>query len=298
MKNKFFSLIVICFALCFILTGCADVTYSFVKYSDGSIAQQVKVVLDEDEITEKGQNVDNVKSEVLSTLTNYKTSYINKFSSNVNSLSISDVQKLAILSAVKTDDLSWDNDTIILDFKFDSVSSDGLILSSDKIYLFFNTGKFEISDDGEDDTKSTSDNFTMTQSQQSQTIFASDSVKQIQDKLLSSQFSNFTINDVYYYYDYGTSSSRLHSDADKVTYENGVYIHSWGIDPSSSDDSKNNNRTINFYRTYAKTTYWYVIALGIAGISLIIMSIVVFIKKINAKNKSKKDNDDIQIIVD
>lgn len=88
-------------------------------------------------------------------------------------------------------------------------------------------------------------------------------------------------------YVYGYPSSRLHSDADQVVYDNGFYLHVWEISPT--DVSKK----ITIYTVSAKPAMWYVIILGATLVATGVMFLVYFLKKKKQKKEQKTEIIDI-----
>ena len=82
-----------------------------------------------------------------------------------------------------------------------------------------------------------------------------------------------------YIYRYGTSSKRLHSNADKVFTNDGMYYHEWTI------DVENSTREIITWRTYAKTNVWYISALCLTIALVGILSVMAIIDGKKQKNK-------------
>lgn len=76
-------------------------------------------------------------------------------------------------------------------------------------------------------------------------------------------------------YRYGTSSRRLHSDADQIRNVNGMYYHEWNM---SVDDT---DREIITWNTYANAKVWY-------GLALILTIILVVVLMLIYGNDNKK----------
>ncbi len=76
-------------------------------------------------------------------------------------------------------------------------------------------------------------------------------------------------------YRYGTSSRRLHSDADQIRNINGMYYHEWNM---SIDDA---DREISTWNTYANAKVWY-------GLALIITIVLVVVLMLIYDNDNKK----------
>ena len=72
-------------------------------------------------------------------------------------------------------------------------------------------------------------------------------------------------------YRLGTTSKRLHSDADKVRYLNGIYYHEWNI------TLDNSTREISTWMSTANRNVWYGLALG-SSLVLVAVLMVIFRK--------------------
>ena len=98
---------------------------------------------------------------------------------------------------------------------------------------------------------------------------------------LDYQNYGLTKNDVTYSYKFATTSKRLHSNADVITYNGTYYTHTWNF----NQDEEGNIvvETLKFYNTYLNTIVWYWIGLGVTVIGGIIVTIVLY-----SKNKPKK----------
>ena len=97
--------------------------------------------------------------------------------------------------------------------------------------------------------------------------------------LFSSGMTKFTLDDVSLKFRYITPYGRVHSNG-QVTRENGVYVHTWNIEDIS--------QSIILYRTSARISNWYILAL-VSSLGLcIILVIFAFVKqKIYDKSKEK-----------
>lgn len=80
-----------------------------------------------------------------------------------------------------------------------------------------------------------------------------------------------------YSYSYVTVKRRVHSNADEMFYNGGFWYHTWSIE--SIDDS-----LIEIYTTYANTVIWYLIAVGLTALFLLL----IFLKsKFDSKHKKQ-----------
>ena len=88
-------------------------------------------------------------------------------------------------------------------------------------------------------------------------------------------------------YRYGASSSRVHSNADKTFYSDGVYFHEWTLDVISNQAGavEIENKEVKTWTTHANKNVWYALAL-VGGFALVgVLFAVDFFK-----NKNKIGN--------
>lgn len=103
--------------------------------------------------------------------------------------------------------------------------------------------------------------------------------------ILTEDYINLTQNQIAdlvpktYVYRYGTTSRRLHSDADRKYFNGELYLHEWDI------SAENPKREISTWTTHANGNVWYVGAL-IIGIAVIIVLSV----RYKIKHKKSEDN--------
>lgn len=88
------------------------------------------------------------------------------------------------------------------------------------------------------------------------------------------------INEPEYSYSYVTTKRRVHSNAEEMFYNDGFYYHTWSIEDID-------NSTITIYSTYANSVVWYLFALSLTGIFLIV--IVIKSKKSKLKNQIEEN---------
>lgn len=69
-------------------------------------------------------------------------------------------------------------------------------------------------------------------------------------------------------YRYGTSSRRLHSDADQIRNINGIYYHEWNMSIDNAD------REISTWNTYANAKVWYALALIITIVLVVVLMLI------------------------
>lgn len=279
-KLKYLA-VVFCFSICFLFAGCANITYSIIMSDDYTILQQLSIDLDVDKL--QNISVDDLKSEIENYVVTHSTNMTNSFRSNLISYGINNPDKMTLITLMETavkSEYKWYGNTLIYSIQFSAVEdSNNDYIPVENVYYFYYTGEFE--PDFEDDVNKQYEKgvFIDKYSEITTTSFDSELCAELEQAFLDDYSAyGYTIDDVNYIYQYGQKYSRLHSDADEITYKDGVYIHTWNLD--SKEDE------ITFYRIYAKPIAWYVIALICGFLAVIIYMTVV-------KIRSKKANQNL-----
>lgn len=83
-------------------------------------------------------------------------------------------------------------------------------------------------------------------------------------------------------YTYVTSSKRVHSNADDVTYSAGYYYHTWEIDSNNIDEP------VLIYYKVANPANWIFFGLGLTIVLLLILGTIGFFIQINKNKRNKK----------
>ncbi len=254
--------IIMCFLLCLLFGGCAKVTYSMLQPDDYTIIQQVKIELDSEDIEAHNANLQEMKTTIENYVETYKTNITGEFLNNLMILrsGTSEEQVLAsyLSKAVETA-TTWAGNTFYYEIKFSAIiDDDTIILPVENVYYYFYTGKFTVEDDGADDdgveSSLTDELFVKVYKETYTTAFDSEMCSKIETAFMDKYGTNgFTLEDVAYVYQYGQIYQRVHSDADSITYQDGMYIHTWNLNDKT--------QPITMFRNYANPTAWYVVAL-------------------------------------
>ena len=96
--------------------------------------------------------------------------------------------------------------------------------------------------------------------------------------------ADYDFEDANVKYQYKTPYRRLHSNATKIEKSDRYYVHTWDL--TSFDD------IITISRTYANEVVWYVVAIGVTVVFIVVATIVALIFR--KKDKSKNE----EIIID
>ncbi|MBQ8748872.1 MAG: hypothetical protein IJZ29_00165 [Clostridia bacterium] len=284
MKNKKIKLLALfcCLTLCVLFSGCAKVTYSLIRPDDYTITQQIKVELDSDAINEHGVNLIEMKSDIENYVLSYNSQMQNQFNSNLITLSLLSTYDSTLATKLKNAviaEYAWLGNTFIYNIHFNAIIEDStLVLPVENVYYFYYTGSFEQEDEENDGIESQlkEDLFITMYKETYTTSFDSVMCDTIEQAFLDKYgIYGFTTEDVAYAYQYGQQYSRVHSDADYITNQDGVYIHTWNLD--SKDEE------ITLYRLYANQIPWYVVAIICGLLSVAIVFTIAYVK--NRKSK-------------
>jgi hypothetical protein len=234
MKKKI-VLIILTITLIFILTGCATVTYSTINGADGSLTYEIRITIDED--------------------------YANK--------------DLALQAAEETARQYYQENqyrTITVDKEKYEVILKEYYPSLTDYYIANNITGNEVEEDTGSETKK---GLYTYYTRSSTTSFDDENIDSIANIVNQTYFQGHgDISDVKMQYKYGTIYSSVTSDADSVDEVDGVYVHTFNINPEGRD------RVINLTSKSPRAELWYALCIGLA---LIIGAIIFAYFKISNK---------------
>lgn len=265
--KKIFCLLILCSLILF--TGCASIEYERIISSDGTILDAVSVKLDEEKITSAGFDLESAKSDVKNKMNNYLLQIVNAFQTRSDNLTL--IDKLAVMNNISYSVLEQNN-YIIASIKFKNYNA----------FKYF-YGLHLIEDTG-DNTKIVEDFLVNKYVTTGKTIYSTADAQLITNDFLAYFDNKFTLDDSSLSYVFGTSSDKLYSDATNHFSLNGINFHQWIIDDV--------NQEINTYTLRANPVNWYLLALGLTFVLIVILFIVsLFCKN---KNKTKPQNIDVK----
>lgn len=292
MKKKLLAIIL---CLCsFLLCGCGvPPQYTIAQKSDGTVEQLVYIPFSGAELQNLGVHLSTI-AEISNSIKQVFDNYFNNIFTNYMTRLRTDPyfnaeQQLYILNGCPAaNDIEGEGDFsgIEYNFYFDSALH----------YYYFNRGMYyeelveelnkdeSITQEGLFTNRITNTSKTVygvnTQFDQNKT-FAQYIVAQCEEALRDK--TNLTEEKIQsvlpktFVYRYGTSSKRLHSDADLVRYIDGVYYHEWNI---TLEDSA---REISTWQITVNRNVWYAVILGSAILLALVLILVCYIK--NKKSK-------------
>lgn len=262
--KKIFCLILLCSLILF--TGCASVEYQRVVSSDGTILDAVSVKLDKEKITNAGFDFDSAKNGVKNKMNNYLLQIVNAFQTRSDNLTL--IEKFAVMNNLSYSVLEQD-DYIIAGIKFKNYNA----------FKYFYG--LHLVEDSDDDTKVVEEFLVNKYITTGKTIYSSDDAQYITNDFLAYFDNKFTLDDAELSYVFGTSSDKLYSDATNHFSLSGINFHQWIIDDV--------NQEINTYTLKANPINWYLLALALTLVLIIVLYIVSLFSKIKKKEEKLLD---------
>lgn len=275
-KLKCLSLIMILSCI-FVFAGCANIEYQRTVDDYGQILDKLTIEIDESKLksdTNVDDLIDNVKHDI-------KTYYIDPILFRVelyklqNPTTFHDFQKLFDISDIiysKTGTMH-------------KVSVEILFGSSEVMYYLYG---YDISDDDATDSSMTETKnfFIKKYTQTTDNVFGDVTTIEFGGVNLFEKYQGkvgdeYNENDITLTQIYGTTDSRLHSNADETTTLNGITYHLWefnGADASAQ---------LMFYYITANATGWYALAIALTLVILVVIVAIYIVDKKKNKYKSK-----------
>ncbi|MGN1223446.1 MAG: hypothetical protein ACI4T1_04965 [Christensenellales bacterium] len=271
--------LVICLITIF-ATGCANIQYQRVIYSDGTIIDAIGVTINEQKIIDEGFNIVAVKNQIATKMQGYLNTYINAFIVRDDNLNL--FQKNTILNHIEygVSEFNEEN-TITASIKF----KNGEDTSAYTIFKYF-YGLHLIEDEVNDENETVVEEFLYNKTiTTGQTIFAGSDAQFVSNEFISYFDNKFTQDDVELYYIFGTPQKKLHSDADFEFTQDSVNYYQWHL--SDFDDE------IKTYTYQIKQVNWYLLALCLTFLLIIVLFIIsLFQKKDKIVIKAQIINDE------
>lgn len=259
-----------------VFVGCSDITYSIIQYSDGSLEYRFEVDMDSEKLqsmidsSESSYTVDDVKNDIEGVYVQNMSYNYNIYVSNIinygYSMYLTELKEMVSYSAEWVDDYFCGR----------------LIFYSDLAYILY----YEIDITQESDSQTVVEGvFVDKILTTTKTIFSSwDSDTALYNYMKEKYGDLFDMSNVNYTYNYVTTSARLHSDADYVSYvSGGSYVHTWELWPYSE-------REINIYYLSANYISWYILGLGLTVVFIILCLIKAMLENAKERKKRIKEN--------
>lgn len=265
----------------FLFCGCATVSYSVVETENGGVGQVIDIELDEKQLGSAGataSQITKMKRDIATIMTNKQTEIMNSYLQKVqNDKNLTSAQRQMLAEGVDTDVKVADS-TITASFSFVNVVA---------YYYFYD---IDTSDSDEKIVENRESLFYSQYIQTTQTIFSNQELIGSYTDLANQYIESLNLSNPskiqapQYSYSYKTTNTRLKSDADQKTAENGVVMHTWFM------SSEQTQREIHFYTLQPRRVIWYAFALGGAIVLVGVLFVVNYFKSKKAKR------DEVEII--
>lgn len=268
--KKLLCLILLCTV--FLFAGCATIEYDRIVLEDGTILDAVSVKLDNQKIENAGFNVNDAKEGVKTKMSNYLLQVVNTFKAREDGLS--SIEKYAVLNNL-TYSVTENNDYIIASIKFKNYNT---------FKYFYGLHLVEDTDKNEPDKV---EEFLINKYVTTgKTIFSTDDAKYITNDFIAYFDNKFSLDDTNLSYVFGTSEDKLYSNANYQYSLNGINFHQWIINDI--------NQEISTYTIVPKPVNWYLLALGLTFVLIVILYVIsLFTKKKSNKQLTIKDVENI-----
>lgn len=299
-------IIVLCFFTVF-LSGCqSEPQFTISVDSKGQVTQNVYIPFSVSELVQAGVDgaeATSIGTDIKTLFDNYFLNMYDNFETRLNiDTGLTEEQKSILLSSCPTREQVKGKGQMFENSDIAGITYE-LNYKSVIAYYYFNFGKLyeDLLVELEKDESRLEHNFLTTDKINStesiygqnagyaQTMTLAEYINKVCVDTLA-QSTNLTVEQIDeivpkdFIYRYGTTSKRMHSDADVIRNINGIYYHEWIIDLEQSD------RIISTWYTYANQNVWYAIALGLTIIFVIVL--ILF----NYFNERKKRSTQLRII--
>lgn len=265
-KLKKIMLSVCLLLLVFCFSGCANIEYQRIVNTDGSIIDAVCVKLDEQKLTEKNYNITKVTSDIISKMNGYINSIVASFYNRDDGLTT--IEKVSVYNNIVTT-ATEKNGYIIASIKFKNYST----------FKYFYG--LHLNEDSNNEDNIVKDFLFNKNVSAGKTIFAGKDAEFITNEFLTYFNNDFTLDDADLSYLFGTTESKMHSDATIQFTQNNINYHQWIINDI--------NQEITTFYYQMKPVNWYILALSLTlGLTLILFAIVLIKNFINKRKNIKQ----------
>lgn len=302
--------------MCFVLTGCNSLGgVGLQQYSDGTVVEYFFIPFAAEEMVSaagiSGSEILEMRSNIRTACDNLMNSYIDEYKARIDASEDYTTEEKELLKEKGVlFDSNFNNKTEYMHgFESSKYIIYELFFANKLCYLEFKGANPELEEQKETITES---NFFTTTTKTIKdpifdntvistitlgTYFTKACEQQIVDVIglprwnYTKQIINFDACSELFAYCYVVPTGRLHSNADEVTYLDGYYYHIWQV-PAENLNLPDGERVVFEYWTVTANRHvWYILALIITGI--IIAGVIIY-----AKNKEKKELQEIAKIIE
>lgn len=263
--KKFFSVACVFLLLIVLCSGCAKTSYSLIVNTDGSVEQGFQVILDKSVIENAGYDYSEVKQQV-----------VDKFEFILGN-QVTNIAYYCINKGI-------DPSTSGIECKYKEITEANLYayIRFESVEVFQDYKNFISSNSGGGETEETPENiedYVFFEKDINETttvyykVYEDDFVKDLLNYFNGTSGEVFDLTDVEYNFFYGLPTNKLYSEDSEIIYQDGVKIHHWTFDAETMDN------TIITYTINFKPVFWYVSALVISLLVLLIIGVIMFVQK-------------------
>lgn len=267
-----FSLILIMFCVT-ILCGCAQIDYSRAVYSNGKVSDRIVVEIDEKAFrhcsVSKGELLNLVKVE----FENYYIQPIEDFKSEFWATEHTFEDKQLVQDGIITDVRVVGN-SIFCDVNFNN---------SRAFDLYYRSKLIEEGDTGSNNTEFREGTFVNKHVQSSVNAFAvlkTEFVQNLMAKYKGLFQYQYGMEDIKLTQEYASPDVDVYSNATDTEIVEDLKMHHWEIDPNNLDFK------LEFYTVTPHTTSWYILALLLSLLSIVVVAVIVHRNKNNSCNNA------------
>ena len=281
-KNKIFSILLILVWM-FIFTGCANIEYQRITDDTGKIVDKLVVEINEEELLKHitREKLDKLKDDIRIDMKSYVYS-VKQVRDNLQS-SNTDVN-LNYAEGITVEHTGW---TLVEGTTYRIIVQ---MIFQNSTYLEKLYGGSEDGENAETPSEVISNLFVSKYVMYSDNVFSNleETTGGMDNKnyfdYYSQEYGEFGVEDLTLTQMYGTTDSRLKSNADYTENIDGINYHLWEI---NTENAEYKTMKLSYYYTTAVGTGWYIVALAIS-IGLAILLIMVYIIRVAKDRRYRK----------
>ena len=277
MKTKRVLCSLIMIVVCFVLTGCVNVEYQRRVDDEGRILDKITIELDYDKLVEKGYDDTKIMSLLDDIRLDLQQNYVTPISLRLEQIKQHD----AILYNKVMAGMTYTpvpTKVVEPELKVYKVSAEVLYQSSEIMSIIYQTQN----DESGDGVVTQVEPFLTKYVQTSENVFGDVTTLTINSEnfyeAYSADYPEFSDEDVMLTQIYGSTNHRLKSNADTSQLVEDYMCHLWEF---SIDEAK--TFELEFYYLSPTASSWYILALALAGASVVVLMIIYCIKRKRSK---------------
>ena len=295
-KNALKSMLLVMFLpFVFLFAGCANITY-YVNPVGDYYAEGVNIFLSQQDAVKYGYDMPTLINQVSSILNDQTQAINNQFSSQLTKCFTDEkisydeyvyLSQVKPFAAVPSYNIASNGYYLNIEVQIYPVQTENFSFSIGQIVNIYNYADTVRPEESEKEDTSFLTDIVVAylKGDKQDGVFNNEDIDAYATLFLQTlhyEDYGLTKDDANYSYQFYTTSRRLHSNADSVTYKNGYYIHTWNIE--KDEDGNVINKEYVFYNTIPKTTFWYWIGLCVTAVAGGIITLILYLKH---KNKLK-----------